>query len=77
VISDVNKTLVQTQTTASAVSASAKDTVATAQLGAKEVVDQIYRRALTLLVIALIGVPVALLLYRAMSQRLFRDQNQS
>lgn len=77
VISDVNKTLVQTQTTASAVSASAKDTVASAQLGAKEVVDQIYRRALTLLVIALIGIPIMLLVYRAAARRLFASRAET
>lgn len=71
VIADVNKTLIQTQTTASAVSASAKDTVDSAHLSAQVVVDQIYRRLLTLLVVAMFGVPVSMILYRLLSRRLF------
>ena len=70
-IGDVNKTLAQTQVTASAVSASAKDAVDSAHLGAREVVEQIYRRLLTLLVVALLGVPASMIVYRLVARRLF------
>jgi hypothetical protein len=71
VIADVNRALVQAEATAAAVSTSARDTVESAHLSLRDVIDHAYRRMLILLVVMLIGIPAAMIVYRYTSTKMF------
>ncbi len=72
-IAEVHKTVAEARTTAMDVSRSANDAVASAHGGAADVVDILYHRVLVLMLVMLIGGPVAMLSYRWIAKRMFDD----
>ncbi|MFO0875304.1 MAG: hypothetical protein U0575_15225 [Phycisphaerales bacterium] len=76
-IADVNKTIVEARATVTDVGQSAQDAVTSARVGATDVVDLLYHRVLVLILVVLIGVPIAMLVYRWIAFRIFGDRRTS